>query len=335
MLSLQELQYCARYPFSSRTKELVRWFKFDLEDMDLRVLEAGKNRALAAINYGKLDIEAESNSEELLVTQILSYPLAKILVALTRNSFFAKKYAAAEAEQMGKFLENEETHLLRELAKDFEVPVDNELRIPFQDYLNAIPQRDEYKLVNTPLHQGRVYLSRRSLIAFLKEKLRSDIENDLKKVPVDLPGMYREYAREIKAEAQVGENLDLEDLGEVRAEAFPPCVKRLVARAKAGEKLGHQARFVLATFLTNVGMKTGEIVKLYSNTSNFDEGKTRYYVEYSAGKRGSGVKYTAPGCSKMVSYGLCVNKDALCNAIKHPLTYYAKKKRRGKRRNGI
>jgi DNA primase large subunit len=84
---------------------------------------------------------------------------------------------------------------------------------------------------------------------------------------------------------------------------------------------------VLSTFLINVGMPVDQIVDLFANTPNFNAKKTQYYVEYSAGKRGSGVKYTPPSCKKMEFYGLCKGKDALCAGIGHPLSRYARKGR--------
>ena len=141
------------------------------------------------------------------------------------------------------------------------------------------------------------------------------------------------YAEEIKKEVNRDKAFRTqEDFGAVEVEYFPPCIKALIADAQSGEPMAHQPRFVLASFLANVGMPVGQIAEIFSNTPNYNEKKTRYYIEYTMGKRGSGTKYSPPGCEKMVFYGLCRGKDALCSRVKHPLKYYSLKK--GGNRNG-
>ena len=87
--------------------------------------------------------------------------------------------------------------------------------------------------------------------------------------------------------------------------------------------MAHQPRFVLATFLSSINMPVDKAVDLFREQPNFNEKKTRYYLEHALGNKG-GTKYSAPACSKIESYGLCY-KDATCR-WKHPVTYYKKKK---------
>ena len=100
-----------------------------------------------------------------------------------------------------------------------------------------------------------------------------------------------------------------------------------MAETGAGLKEAHQGRFGLSTVAVNVNTPVDKIIEFYQNTPNFNDKKTRYYLEYSSGKRGSKVKDSPPGCEKMVAYGLCRNKDTLCGDISHPLTFYSRKKK--------
>jgi DNA primase large subunit len=52
-----------------------------------------------------------------------------------------------------------------------------------------------------------------------------------------------------------------------------------------------------------------------------------YQVEHITGRGGSGTEYTAPACAAMRTTGLCVNRDALCERVAHPLSYYKVKKK--------
>jgi len=157
--------------------------------------------------------------------------------------------------------------------------------------------------------------------------LRSKLEEDLSQ-KYDVPEIYETYAKELKQEVNRDKafSTDKKDFGAVELDKFPPCIKELLQQSQSGEPMAHQPRFVLATFLININMPTDQIIELFRSTPNFNEKKTRYYIEYSSGKRGSGIQYTPPACAKMVFYGLCLEKDALCQRIKHPLSYYSIKK---------
>ncbi|MCD6522387.1 MAG: DNA primase large subunit PriL [Candidatus Diapherotrites archaeon] len=329
MWSREELQFCVKYPYSSRTKEIVRWLNFDLESLDPQVLERALQRAKEGIEIGVINPEVASRSQKILLVEILSYPVAKIIVSLTKDNYLINRYAHAEANTARRFLYRDDNGVVDGIATDVGINMHNR-SVFFVDYLNNIPLQEQFKLVNAPLDKGRVTLTRESEIEMIAEVLRNNIIRDLKK-RYDIPSIYSTYAKELKqgvsAEKAV---ISDEDLGPVDASLFPPCIKALLSRARAGENMAHQPRFVLATFLTSINMPIDQIISVFRNMPNFNEKKTRYYIEYSAGKRGSGVKYSPPACEKMKYYGLCVNPDALCSKVKHPLSYYAAKKK-GKR----
>jgi DNA primase large subunit len=87
------------------------------------------------------------------------------------------------------------------------------------------------------------------------------------------------------------------------------------------------ARFTLTTFMINVGISTDDVLKLFSNVADFDEGKTRYQVEHIAGLIGSKTRYTPPKCDVLRSFGICIENGANCGRIRHPLKYYQNKAR--------
>ena len=111
----------------------------------------------------------------------------------------------------------------------------------------------------------------------------------------------------------------------MEAADMPPCIKNLLETLSSGGRLSHVGRFTLTSFLVNTGATEDEVMNFFKSASDFDERKTRYQVEHIAGRRGSRRKYTAPNCNTMRTHGLCVNPDALCATITHPLTYYRRK----------
>jgi DNA primase large subunit len=84
-------------------------------------------------------------------------------------------------------------------------------------------------------------------------------------------------------------------------------------------------RFALVSFLANVHMGVEDIVKLFSQVSDFNESLTRYQVEHISGTRRGGKPYTPPTCKTLQSHGICrAQSDGrrICGNIAHPLQYY-------------
>jgi DNA primase large subunit len=237
-----------------------------------------------------------------------------------------RRYARAEANALRRFLEKE-PQLAAQLAADLDVKI-TDASVPFVAYANAAPE--QYKLVNAELESGVVRLRRQdTLVEFVAELFRQRIEEDIAK-PMKVPERYTSIAAEIKGEVnrdKAYSSVKEMNLGPVSTSEFPPCITALIEQAQSGAPMAHQPRFTLSTFLINANMPVDAIIEIFRNTPNFNENKTRYYIEYSMGKKGSGTKYSAPSCEKMKFYGTCVNPDALCNRIKHPLSYYIVKMR--------
>jgi len=328
-----ELQFSVKYPFSSATKGLAKWINFDFTSVEPRLLDRAKQRAISGIETGSTAVETHTSSERIMIAEILSYPLAKIIVGKTKDKFLISRYARAEARSFKRFLMRESPANVGALAKDFGFSVGDAV-IPFTDYLKYLPRDEQYKLVNAPIKNGQVKVDRESIANLLPEKLRDQIEKDLMQ-PMDVPTIFDTYAAEIAKEVNRDKAFQTkENFGKVEAGVFPPCIKLLIQEAESGQPMAHQPRFVIATFLVNIGMPVEQVTEIFRNTPNFNEKKTRYYIEYSLGKRGSGTKYSPPSCEKMVFYGLCKNKDQLCARVRHPLKYYSRKKEAQGREHG-
>ncbi|MFC2174654.1 hypothetical protein ACFLQ2_02180 [archaeon] len=333
MFTRGELQFSVKYPFSSATKGLAKWINFDFTSVESRLLERAKQRAIEGIETGRTTVETTTSSERIMIGEILSYPLAKIIVGKTKDKFLIGRYARAEAKAFSRFLMRESPTNLQALAKDFGFNT-NDAAIPFTDYLKYLPRDEAYKLVNAPIKNGEVKVDQESIANLLPEKLREQIEKDLMQ-PMDVPEAFDTFAAEVSKEVNRDKAFTTqENFGKVEAGVFPPCIKVLIQEAESGQPMAHQPRFVIATFLVNIGMPVEQVTEIFRNTPNFNEKKTRYYIEYSLGKRGSGTKYSPPSCEKMVFYGLCRNKDVLCQRVRHPLKYYSKKKEAQGREQG-
>lgn len=331
----------AKYPFLRETGERIKLLDLTLDSIvspeNARILERAEDRvknALLNVTVGK---KTKDNIE------IPSFPVAIVLVIATENSFIKKRYALAEAKQAVADLLNEPEEKIVKIAQDFGwkialTPKENlgvdspfEFSVSFTDYLrNSAHLHDKkWKLTNSILVHGSVYLNKKDVVRLLEEEVRRRVEKrlnvKLQKCPPEL-GVVAEQLKKLASEV-IG-TIETEELPKsVVKSAYPPCIQALLETAKSNHHLSHIERFTLTSFLVNIGMSSENVNELFKTFSDYNERLTRYQIEHIAGERGSATRYTPPQCSLLQTHGVCKYRDDLCRIIYHPLAYYKRKQR--------
>jgi len=331
----------ARYPFLGAAREAVEAADVDLATVVSRD-DVVVERALARVERAVTDGDVGEAHRRPRV-ELLSYPVARVLVSLVDEHILTRKYARAEAATAhdrfvadlteGSDLKSSDrerltldallaefdlTEAVREAGPDAEA----EYLVAVGAYLDLAADQwgDEWRLVNRPLRAGEVPLSEAEILVLLQQAVRQRVAEGLPlSVPEAIAGELddeREQIREALAELDV-----LRDIDTVVPELFPPCMRALLDRVQKGEHLAHHSRFAIASFLTSIGMSTDDIVELFEVNPGFGEEATRYQVDHIRGST-SPTQYSPPSCATMQSYGDCVNMDDLCETISHPLGYY-------------
>ena len=318
---LDELRFSVKYPFTELARRIVSEMKISFDNLDPVFID----RAIQRINQdvkGGVILNANSKLTRVLEADLVSFPVSKIIVALSPDSFLKKRFVSGEANALRKSLFVESDDTLSSLSSELGIDVVDG-KVHYKPYLKYIPSDDSYKLVYQELSSGYIKVNRSALIELIVTAFSRRLEKDISEKPKGLEHL-SVYLSEVSVEKRASINYS----GPVDADAFPPCMKKLLADASAGVHLGHNARFALAAFLVNVGLDEEKIIDVFRGQDNFNERLTRYHVEYIMGKKGSGSKRLPPSCDKMKVYGLCFNPDALCKKIKNPLGYYKAKVRR-------
>jgi DNA primase large subunit len=330
----------ARYPFLRSAREAVQDAGVDLAAVvadERQVVERALGRVEASLHG-----DGVGDPHRRTRVELLSYPVARVLVSLVDEHILTRKYARAEATTAHeRFTEDVSTDtelkstrtetlslgaLLREFDLDRAVrDTGDGYRVSVGAYLEHAADRrgDSWALVNRDLADGEVPLSEADLFLFVRQAVQHRIEGGL---PFDVPDA---IAAELDEEAATVRDqladLDLtRDIDTVVPEMFPPCMKYLLDQVQKGEHLEHHSRFAIASFLTSIGLETDDIVDLFQVNPGFGEEATRYQVDHISGET-SPTEYSAPSCATMQSYGDCVNKDDLCETISHPMAYYEAK----------
>jgi DNA primase large subunit len=327
----------AKYPFLKEAANYIKSLDLQINELIsqeyIEVISRAEQRIEEALLKGEVEWKRKPSYE----IEVLSYPVAVMLVVVIDDDFLSRRYALAEAKRSHKILRDEDRKKLLQIAKstfnwegselssETQIPYDYSLH--FIHYLkNASKFRSvNWKLVNRSLENGNVYLKKEELARLLSEEVQKHIYNTIKSSPkVVLPPSYVqriERINEILNERK--EKVKRKTLPKrTITAAYPPCIKRLYDALLLGHHLSHSGRFTLTSFLLNVGVSVEELIQIYTSVSDFDQRLTRYQIEHIAGAKGSRIKYTSPSCNTLQTHGLCPGPDQTCKKIRHPLSYY-------------
>jgi DNA primase large subunit len=307
--------------------------------------EALVRNALARIQESLLPKKTEYSVTLPAEDEIAAYALARVIVSCINDRQLLDRLTRYEAERAYYFLNSEigsettkgwnddavldddmNSGISNYVAAEFEITLAKD-RIPLVDYVEVVSQlhEDRFKLVNRRIQRGFIEIRRDEVLELLRERIRVILRRDLPyRVPKNLCQQLAPAVEQIKAEYQ---SRMLQQFGTIEESAFPPCMQALITALTAGTNLTHAGRFALTTFLHTIGMDVAGIANLYGRSPDFDIEKTMYQVEHITGRGGSGTEYTTPACAAMLTTGICVHKDKLCERVSHPLSYYKAKKK--------
>ena len=339
----------AKYPFLKGAVDLVETLNLKVDDLSdpsySGLLDRGEGRVSEAILRGVVSPGLDD-----ALTELLSFPVAIMLVTVVGERFLDRRYALAEAARVYRHMRGEEEARIALMARgDFNWnmrltrrELDGQIysfELHFLDYLRnaASFHEDKWKLVNRVMRDGHLLLTRMEAARLIQVEVEELIRRRVSKhIRIALPDAVKERVDKITRIFEenrtriTGEGLP----SEVASEAFPPCIRRAFEGLMSGRRASHMERFALTSFLVNAGMDIERIVQLFVSVTDFDEQLTRYQIEHIAGLRGSRTKYTPPTCATLRTHGICHNPDSICKRVKHPLGYYRRKIRRLKREKG-
>jgi DNA primase large subunit len=303
----------------------------------LPIINRAEKRIEEAILYGT--VSERQRKDEI---EILSFPIAVMMTAATKDPFLKRRYALAEAKRTYNLLKQENKEKIMEIAKIFKWRIKEsekqdflketakyDFALYFTDFLrNAAGFHEKkWKLVNRLLYDGYVYITKSEAARLIMEEVRSHIETKLEVKELTLPENITDRVMSLKQlfSKQRGE-LKLEEVPkEVVTTGFPPCIKSFHDSIIAGRHIPHVGRFALTSFLLNIGMTVENVVDLFRTLSDFNERMTRYQVAHIAGGKGSRTKYIPPKCETLRTHGVCPGMDEICRKVRHPLAYYRRK----------
>ncbi|KAF5041807.1 Eukaryotic and archaeal DNA primase, large subunit [anaerobic digester metagenome] len=333
----------ARFPFLLEAQakiagsQLNQLESFLASDVGARIIRRATDRIEAALtippqgqnDHFRLSQAETSNPLESLYT----YGMARIIASCLGDRSAIERLISYESRRSSFFLMSDESDETAEADAAKSEAVAAQLGLSLSEGTVAVPAYVEmvaglreplWRLVNREVHRGLVRVYPTELEVLLRERIRVVIRaRGLPPVPPEVCVLLASSIEHLTAVLQAQM---LRDLGPVDESRYPPCMNALLAALLSGKNLTHMGRFALTAFLHTIGLSTTQIVEVYQRSPDFDIEKTLYQVEHISGR--SGTEYTPPSCATMLTNGLCVGQDGLCERIGSPLGYYRKKKKR-------
>ncbi|MEM1922466.1 MAG: DNA primase large subunit PriL [Nitrososphaerota archaeon] len=338
---LRSEKMLAKYPFIAAAREYLSERAISLDELGSEMhrpdVERALERVLEALRRGE---EAEIGIHEDVEVDLLSFPIALLIVSAVGDDWLARRWALAEALRCGRLLEDEPPEIVVELLRSelgirVEPTPQNEAHLGaykvYVPHFLALTSRIdalEWRLINRVVKKGWVYVTPKELSRMAVEVIERRILNRYREargtpLPDSLLGPVKKV-REMLAEKRSYEA----EVSQVSEKYWPPCMAKIKKELLAGLGIGHFANFALAAFMITAGYTPEQVVAMYSQRSDFNEKIARYQTEHIAGQKGSRVKYSPPSCSTMKIHGLCVEEGRLCPGIKNPIQYYRREARR-------
>ena len=339
------------FPFSRVAAEHLQELDIDISTLPETFPESFEEA------YKRTELLIEENQipqtvdTSLLSPEVLVYAIMRFFIEILGEDILRNRFAEAYSKRTEQILisQKDSRSIIKLAAKTFNWNLIEEehkstrtyqWKLRINHFLEVAPSlmANDWKLINQFVDNGWVFLTREKLTRLLSEKTKKYILerriSDQEKP--SLPKSFDPYLDELRLKVnELKSKFEAQRVysNEIMKSAYPPCVTSVLEKAEKGENLSHTERLFITFFLLNIGHSVSDVVDIFRNQPDFKEDMTQYQVEFSAGERGGGTKYTSYGCPKLISYGICQKHlDPWCQRsiifnkpFKNPLRYYSAK----------
>lgn len=323
----KDLHILSKYPFLKESKEYIERKNLSLKTIAESPVYGSAIRIAAEriINgiQGKIHYLPMSNLGDAgHEINIITFPLVKIFLNLGKvNENLRQKYAKSEGEVFENNIKKESENIRNEILSEIlNLSQKEKNKIYFVDYLAYTKNLDEkFRLINRKVNNGFVEVDEEELIKMARGVVEKkymetlNLNDDLPDAIVDRANLLKSEIKKIETEIFPKINVKFKN------QEMPPSIAYIIKKIENKEKVSHNERFVLASFLINKQMRVEEIKKIFAQSLDYDEKKTSYYLDYLSKK-----KYICPSYSTMKSLGIWVSEEE--EKFKNPLAYRKKEK---------
>jgi len=338
------------FPFSKEAAEHLKELEIDIKTLPTDFPTSFKEAFERLRNLMDTNNLPDKINTSLTSPEVIIYAIMRVFLELLDEDLLRNRFAETFSKRTEKILlaQQDEIFLTKLASNTFNWQIKkephtgvrtSEWQLRFNNFLEVAPNfiANDWKLINQELHDGWVSLKKEKLVRLLAEKAKTYISQrkiSREEIP-EVPESYNSYLNELRSKISLlRKNFENQPIysDEIMQTAYPPCIKFIIDKTEKGENLSHSERLFLTFFLLNIGTSIDDVMNIFTTQPDFKEEMTRYQVEFAAGKRGSGTKYTSFGCAKLISFGLCkkeldstdycIQGKVFSKVLKNPLQYY-------------
>jgi len=327
-----------RLGFLKAEMHTPEWAKHQCTSFDAA---AGETRAEATNILYSL-VKEEPTKQDHITPESLALSLW-LLRAVNDNSLFSR-FSITVRDMYQHMIESFNPDMVEDASMSLGMRVERVegkiFRVLALDFIrsNSHLSGPRYRLAFQDIKDGWVYLDKSVLSKVLREhfvtRIKEFYDSLNATVPVEILGDLHDLVQYIADQWIAIKGKRTTDLGSVDQSLFPPCIKEYLIEVRDGVNLPHMARFTMVSFLHKIGMQNPEIMSLFKTAPDFNQRITEYQVDHVTGQI-SGTEYSPPKCEVLRSNHVCYwGDDKLCHQewLRHPLQYYAVKKRGNSRK---
>lgn len=225
----------AKYTFLPEAGDYIRANEISITDLISPVfkdvVKRAEDRVLESVRVAKVSDKRVENRD----VEIMSFPVALMLVRATNLNHLMDRYALAEAMRAEGLMKREDNQkIIEDIFQTFlNVQLEHsgtigypKFRVSIPDYLKRAVafHKPEWKLVNRIVDRGKVYVSQEDLIRLIREEIRDLILQRLRatkvaKLPKDLDDVVKKII-----ELSPPPKTNFTKLN-IAPENYPPCTK--------------------------------------------------------------------------------------------------------------
>ncbi|MCX6804258.1 MAG: hypothetical protein NTY48_06885 [Candidatus Diapherotrites archaeon] len=329
---MDRLEFAQKFPYSDSARDFLKEMGIAPDAVSENAIKKAALMISRAFSNSVYAMDSYNPSKDFLEEEIIAFPVAKMFVSLMHAPNITEKFARMVLKNTFNYLMGTTStkDLCQLLADDLKInyslSIDPDFLavVPLLDYLAIYFIDNELKLVNMPLREGKVFLNLNSFARFLAEKSYARVFDSLPIPQAQIPKKFHSLARSIDSQLMVIEkkNFDVKLAGKIDAALFPPCMSVLYSAQLEGKKLAYLERLTLASFLYQLGMQREDLLLVLSKSPDYKKSVAVYHVDRIFSKQ-----LSAPGCKKILEYGLRVKECEKECTFKHPVQYYISKLR--------
>ncbi|WP_292320583.1 hypothetical protein [Caldisphaera sp.] len=322
----------SKYPFAISLDDYSKinyGYRINIESLleNSKIVKLARKRLEEAITKKVSPLKNGDSTDD----EVYSFYLSLAAVKATNSMIALDIYAKAESNRASYFIESDNEENLIALGEFMGLKIEKELikmpwlinnngkiiyrTLPYyvriNDYLKIAinAQENQFRLVNSFLLDGKVYLDMKILKGLLEVGVEVKIKNIAKDLEVGEEFSF--FSNEVLRYLKLAENKI--PLGKINYDAFPPCMKSFKNLIDKG-KIEDESLYQYIAFLISIGIDEDELSNVIANSLGISPNLSRKIA-----KGFLSVENISPyRCDIMKKKGLCPQD---CGG-KHPVLVY-------------